>query len=330
VDRICIGAAFCVALFSNYVRTLKPFNPVLGETFELVAKDGSYKSLAEQVSHHPPIGIVETVSKNWTLQQESRIETKLWGNSVDIFSVGENHLKLHATNEDFTWRNPTTCVHNIIIGRMWIERYGTATMKEVNTGLSVDLHFKKAGWFEGIQYAIHGECKDAHGKVRAHLTGKWNKQVSVQKVDEHGKKGDIRVIWEKPTPIHANKWKWSPFLCDITALTDEYRAVLPASDSRLRGDLRALADHNTKLASKEKHIIEERERQKRRAASSQGLQWVPRYFKKEPDAKFGHVWKYVGNYWEEREERLKRGTSQLPDGNATPVTAESGTAVAMS
>jgi len=32
----------------------KPFNPLLGETFEFVSP-GHYKYIAEQVSHHPPI-----------------------------------------------------------------------------------------------------------------------------------------------------------------------------------------------------------------------------------------------------------------------------------
>ena len=33
--------------------TTKPFNPLLGETYELVTDDFEY--LAEQVSHHPPV-----------------------------------------------------------------------------------------------------------------------------------------------------------------------------------------------------------------------------------------------------------------------------------
>jgi len=33
---------------------MKPFNPLLGETFELFVP-GKYKYFSEQVSHHPPI-----------------------------------------------------------------------------------------------------------------------------------------------------------------------------------------------------------------------------------------------------------------------------------
>lgn len=27
-------------------------------------------------------------------------------------------------NEVYTWTNPTCCVHNIIVGQLWIEQYG--------------------------------------------------------------------------------------------------------------------------------------------------------------------------------------------------------------
>lgn len=37
-------------------RTSKPFNPLLGETFEVVTPD--FRFLAEQVSHHPPVASV--------------------------------------------------------------------------------------------------------------------------------------------------------------------------------------------------------------------------------------------------------------------------------
>lgn len=28
-------------------------------------------------------------------------------------------------NEAYTWTNPTCCVHNVIIGKLWLEQYGT-------------------------------------------------------------------------------------------------------------------------------------------------------------------------------------------------------------
>lgn len=32
---------------------------------------------------------------------------------------------LYRHGEAYTWTNPTCCVHNVIIGKLWIEQYGT-------------------------------------------------------------------------------------------------------------------------------------------------------------------------------------------------------------
>jgi len=48
----------------------KPFNPLLGETYELETND--YQFLAEQVSHHPPVSA-------WYCNSE-RHGYKIWSN----------------------------------------------------------------------------------------------------------------------------------------------------------------------------------------------------------------------------------------------------------
>ncbi len=49
--RMAWVAAYCLGPFGGNERTWKPFNPILGETFE-VDKDG-VRFLAEQVSSNP-------------------------------------------------------------------------------------------------------------------------------------------------------------------------------------------------------------------------------------------------------------------------------------
>lgn len=46
-------------------RLFKPFNPILGETFEL--KGSNFKLHAEQICHHPPIGVVFTETDHFTV-----------------------------------------------------------------------------------------------------------------------------------------------------------------------------------------------------------------------------------------------------------------------
>ena len=52
--RIMLVAAFAMSNYSSTVgRTGKPFNPILGETFEVVNDEKQYRYVSEQVCHHP-------------------------------------------------------------------------------------------------------------------------------------------------------------------------------------------------------------------------------------------------------------------------------------
>jgi hypothetical protein len=62
----------------------KPFNPLLGETYELVTKDFSY--LAEQVSHHPPVTAAYCRSNKglYTYWTNQRTHTKFTGKLLTL------------------------------------------------------------------------------------------------------------------------------------------------------------------------------------------------------------------------------------------------------
>jgi hypothetical protein len=52
--RLALIAAFNGSRMSTHKdRTLKPFNSLLGETYELVTSD--FRLISEQVGHHPPV-----------------------------------------------------------------------------------------------------------------------------------------------------------------------------------------------------------------------------------------------------------------------------------
>lgn len=59
LEQMCYVAAFTVSSYSTTVhRTGKPFNPLLGETFELDrVQESGYRSLCEQVRGHQPLFI---------------------------------------------------------------------------------------------------------------------------------------------------------------------------------------------------------------------------------------------------------------------------------
>ncbi|XP_010189128.1 PREDICTED: oxysterol-binding protein-related protein 3-like, partial [Mesitornis unicolor] len=70
-ERMVYIAAFAVSAYaSSYYRAgSKPFNPVLGETYECVREDKGFQFFAEQVSHHPPISACHAESVNFAFWQ---------------------------------------------------------------------------------------------------------------------------------------------------------------------------------------------------------------------------------------------------------------------
>ena len=65
-ERMLYVAAFAASEYASTIgRIAKPFNPLLGETYEYVRPDKGYRFIVEQVSHHPPIGAAWAESAKW-------------------------------------------------------------------------------------------------------------------------------------------------------------------------------------------------------------------------------------------------------------------------
>ena len=77
IERFHFLTAFIVSTLSGHLeRMSKPFNPLLGETYELkMDGDVPFHYVAEQVCHHPPVSAVYVRGQNWTLS--ANIEPKI-------------------------------------------------------------------------------------------------------------------------------------------------------------------------------------------------------------------------------------------------------------
>ena len=74
-DDPCLRMAYIMAFsVAGYSLTIdrpfkKPFNPILGETFEFESKD--FQFVSEQVSHHPPVSAMHAESEDYSFQCNS-------------------------------------------------------------------------------------------------------------------------------------------------------------------------------------------------------------------------------------------------------------------
>ena len=65
-ERMVYVAAFATSEYASTIgRVAKPFNPLLGETYEYARPDKGYRFFIEQISHHPPIGACHAESSKW-------------------------------------------------------------------------------------------------------------------------------------------------------------------------------------------------------------------------------------------------------------------------
>ena len=74
--RMGLSIAHFASSFSiSKYRTKKPFNPLLGETYELVTKDVRFMS--EQVSHHPPVSAYHQEGRGYMVDGFFESKSKL-------------------------------------------------------------------------------------------------------------------------------------------------------------------------------------------------------------------------------------------------------------
>lgn len=106
-------------------RMQKPFNSLLGETYELVT--ANYRSVSEQVSHHPPITAYHCESSNYEVFAANQTTMRFNGRYV-IFQPKDPifiNLKLaDGRLESYTCGLPVITVHNLVIGKVYIDVNG--------------------------------------------------------------------------------------------------------------------------------------------------------------------------------------------------------------
>ncbi|XP_042564945.1 oxysterol-binding protein-related protein 3 isoform X2 [Clupea harengus] len=179
-QRMVYIATFAVSGYaSSYFRAGgKPFNPVLGETYECERPDKGLRFLAEQVSHHPPVSACHADSKNFTFWQDMRWKNKFWGKSMEIVPVGTTHVTLPGSGDHYEWNKVTSCIHNILSGQRWIEHYGEISIKNSSSDLChCKITFLKAKYWNSSVCEVKGVVLDQKGKAVHSLFGKWHEAM---------------------------------------------------------------------------------------------------------------------------------------------------------
>ncbi|KAF5935719.1 hypothetical protein HYC85_026848 [Camellia sinensis] len=135
-------AAFAVSGYaSSEGRHCKPFNPLLGETYEADYPEKGIRFFSEKVSHHPTLIACHCEGIGWKFWGDSNLRTKFWGTSIQLNPVGTLTLEFDD-GEIFQWSKVTTSICNLILGKVYLDHHGMMHIRG-NRQYSCKLKFKE-------------------------------------------------------------------------------------------------------------------------------------------------------------------------------------------
>ncbi|GJN20075.1 hypothetical protein PR202_gb07402 [Eleusine coracana subsp. coracana] len=215
--RILYVAAFAVSGYaSTDSRPCKPFNPLLGETYEADFPEKGVRFFSEKVSHHPMVVACHCEGKGWKFWGDSNLKSKFWGQSIQLDPTGVLTIEFDD-GETFQWSKVTTTINNLIIGRVYCHHHGIMNVILIYIALC----------------KVQGVVKDSNGTKVATLMGKWDESMhciigdSASKVSSNGSHhgAGATLLWKKNEPAaNPTRYNLSSFAITLNELTPGLKA----------------------------------------------------------------------------------------------------------
>lgn len=311
VDRLLWVALYILTAYNSQpTRDNKPFNPLLGETFEWQSPDNKYRFISEQVSHHPPIscyhaegGLGNNGGSSFQMYAEFETKTKFWGRSLELMMAGHQWMTLQPWGDEYRWNKGNVSINNIIMGNYWIECIGEIKVVNVKTGDSARLVMQPCRGQLDQRGGCEGWVSNAAGEVVWTISGNYTSSLSAARAGE-----ESSVVWtryELPDDVEE-QYMFTKFAIALNDNSDPLVPLLPPTDSRFRPDQRALEQGEHQRATSEKLRLEDKQRKARHARKLAGEEYHTLWFEQtNPDDKElvrypderTSAWQFNGSYW---------------------------------
>mmetsp|Transcript_15437 Transcript_15437/g.26518 ORF Transcript_15437/g.26518 Transcript_15437/m.26518 type:complete len:389 (+) Transcript_15437:74-1240(+) len=268
-ERMKYVVAFALGgLHREIMGPKKPFNPLLGETFQASFQDGSdlVPIFCEQTSHHPPVSSFELLGPSdapFKLFGSIRINASVRGNVVNVYHYGK-HVVEFPDGSSVSYDLPTFNLHGIFYGERVATVSGKMQFRDVanQVGCVVTFNPDAKGFLRSLlswrsspkkpaDYFIASVVKlSCDALERDDLSqepvicsgdGSWLESVTF----------DGKVYWDIKQAT-AKK---------AVAVADE--EALP-TDCRFREDVQTVGREDWEGAQKAKHNLEEKQREEAR------------------------------------------------------------------
>lgn len=254
-----------ISSFHIGIQVIKPFNHILGETFQ--GTIGDAKIDVEQISHHPPISAVYFTNNYFTYSSIEDFSISTWPNSI-VAKKGKFKpvLKLKDSRATlYTITYPTFTISNTLIGKIHAHYNDEMIFKDKTNKLIGVVRFQpdNPGLLDGF-YGLIGNYQETRKDFfRGFIT--LNKDlIKNHKRSAYQSKDIISYFeghWIEEIMFDGtNYWEIDQIKDEIVIPTQN---PLP-SDSRFRSDLQEFIQDHTEEAEKQKEILENIQRNDRK------------------------------------------------------------------
>ncbi|KAK6118976.1 hypothetical protein DH2020_047262 [Rehmannia glutinosa] len=270
--RILYVAAFAVSGYaSSEGRHCKPFNPLLGETYEADFPEKGIRFFSEKVKtssaifHMLMLAVVMKITNKVRKGIKLKLKPNISGDELEpeIFKDLLDHQPNIFLKLDSFAAVVTTSIYNLILGNIYCDHHGTMHIQG-NRQYSCKLKFKEQSILERNPHQVHGFVEDVTGKKVAQLFGKWDDSMYFVNGEGTGNvkdRSEASLLWKKNKPSsNPTRYNLTSFAITMNELTPGLKEKLPPTDSRLRPDQRHLENGEFDKANAEKLRLEMRQR----------------------------------------------------------------------
>ncbi|CAG8654756.1 6888_t:CDS:2, partial [Paraglomus occultum] len=290
-------------------KLIKPYNSILGEQFfcywevtppsfdekgNLAASPGVATSnsqskhrvtcINEQISHHPPVSAFyyHCEEKGVTACGLDHISARFTGTSVKIGPGDRNkgiYLKLDKRdNEEYLMTHPVAAIQGWLKGSLYIVVGEACIVTCPKTKLKAILEYKEERWLGKPRFAIEGKIFKYDPE---------NDDIKkLKSVDEEAVLCEVYGSWRGEVHAKIRRTNETRLVLNMEAIDPIPKIVKPIAE---QGPLEsrkvwqnvtsAILSKDYSHATKEKQLVEERQRQKAAAAKAKKEEFEPAFFK---------------------------------------------------
>ena len=302
--QMCYIAAFLIGeIFLNIGRSLKPFNPIIGETYEYFDNEKNFRFYSEQVSHNPQVNayIAETPEFAYYGDTLNTTSFKFFKGSIELLFKNKTHIHCKKTGDHYIFNSPAVYVKGLMKPPLYNDYSGTTVIQNTtDTSYRCEIKFIEEGWTPDSLGNIEGTIFKDYETIVYLLKGNWKKEIYMTD-PEGNNRIDLLKLDEDQEYLKntIESYVLPEFSCRLNQITPDLEKILPKNDSRFRQDIRLLEEKiETEEAQSYKLRYEEKQR-KELCGENHKILFFNELLSPETEDKY-----YIpnGKYWEYRKE----------------------------